>query len=177
MEQSSHRALSPAAAAAVVGGALVVSGLISQRYSPDPRHPRILRWYRALDKPAIKPPDPVFAAGWPVLLTGLGAGAYRLLRASPSRERTVALGLAGLTLGLVTAYNKITFGDRSLTGGVAESGVLVGVAVSYVAVASGVDRTAAALGAPLAAWSAFGGWLTVELQRRNPRLDHGRVEP
>lgn len=175
MATHKNEGLAPGTAAAIVGGALTLSGLVSQRYSPDPRHPRILRWYRALDKPAIKPPDPVFAAGWPMLLTGLGGGAYRLLRQPPSPRRTVALGLAGLTLGLVTAYNKITFGDRSLTGGVAESGVLVGVAAGYVAVAAGVDRTAAALGAPLALWSAFGGWLTVELQRRNPDLDSGRV--
>ena len=42
----------PMAAAAIVGGVWLVSGLISRRYSPDPSHPDIRRWYKRLDSPA-----------------------------------------------------------------------------------------------------------------------------
>ncbi len=135
-------------AIAVVVGALVVSGYISRRYSPDPTHPRLRRWYKSLDKPSATPPDAVFGAAWPVLLTGLGAGTYRLLRRPPAPSRTAAIALAGLTLAMVTCYSKIAFGDRNLTGGTAESQALVGVAGAYVAVASTNDARAAALGAP-----------------------------
>ena len=171
--QSDSAAASPVAAAALVGGALVLSGLISRRYSPDPSHPRLRRWYKALDKPSVTPPDAVFGAAWPVLLTGLGVGAYRLLRRPVSPAQAGAVGLAGLTLALVTDYSKLTFGDRNLSAGTRESEVLVAVGAAYVATAAVVDRRAAAYGAPLVLWSAFGSWLTGQLKQRNRPLDSG----
>lgn len=165
--------LSRASSALAVIGALAVSGIVSRRYSPDPTNPGIRRWYKRLDKPAATPPDPVFGAAWPVLLTGLGMGAYRLLLQPDTPARNSAVALAGLTLGLVTAYSKITFGDRDLSAGALESKVLVGVAAAYVVAASETDRTAAALGVPLLLWSSFGTWLTVQLKRRNRALDSG----
>jgi benzodiazapine receptor len=174
MQSKTHpHGFDAAQAAMAVIAALTVSGLVSRRYSPDPTHPRLRRWYKKLDKPGVTPPDPVFGAAWPILLTGLGAGAYRLLRRPPGARRDGAVALAALTLGLVTAYSKVTFGDRNLSAGVVESAVLVGVAASYVVVAAPVDRTAAGLGLPLALWSTFGSWLTVQLRDRNPLLDHG----
>lgn len=166
--------LPPLAAAALVGGALTLNGIISARYSPSPLHPRLFRWYKKLDKPEITPPDLVFGAVWPVLLSGLGYGAYRLLRREPTPERNAAVALAAATLGLVTYYSKVTFGDRNLSAGIAESAALVGTATAYSAVAARTDRTAGLLGVPLALWSTFGGWLTKELARRNPRLDAGQ---
>ena len=167
------RGLGPLPAAAIVTGALVLSGLVNRRYSPDPTHPRLRRWYKALDKPPETPPDIVFGGVWPVLLSALGYGAYRVLRAPPSPARTGAVALGGATLVLVTAYSKITFGDRNLSLGTVESAVLVATAASFVAVAYRVDPKAAAFGAPLALWSSFGSWLTLRLAQRNPALDSG----
>ncbi len=174
MENTSNGAgLDRGTAAAIVVGALFVSGLVSRRYSPDPTHPRLRRWYKSLDKPGITPPDAVFGAAWPVLLTGLGAGAYRLLRQPPAPSRTASVALAGLTLAMVTGYSKVAFGDRNLTGGTTESRALVAVAATYVTVAAASDRRAAALGVPLMLWSMFGSWLTAQLKQRNPALDSG----
>ena len=165
--------LSPAAAALAVGAVLTLSGVLSRPYSPDPTHPRLRRWYKRLDKPGVTPPDAVFGGVWPVLLSALGYGAYRLLRRPSAPARNVAVGLAAGTVGLVTLYSKITFGDRNLSGGFTESEVLIGAATSYVIAAARTDPTAAALGVPLALWSSFGSWLTHELARRNPALDAG----
>ena len=168
--------LPPVRAALAVGGALVASGIVSRMYSPDPTHPGIRRWYKQLDKPSYTPPDFLFGAVWPVLLAGLGGGAYRLLRRPASPERDQSVALAALTLALVTTYSKITFGDRNLTRGVTESAMLVAVAAAYVARAAGVDAGAAKLGAPLAAWSTFGSLLTRALRDRNPGEDSGRAD-
>ena len=173
MDQNRYSGLTPAAAAFAVGGALLLSGLISGRYSPDPTHPRLRRWYKALDKPSVTPPDAVFGGAWPILLTGLGVGTYRLLRQPESVSRNGAVLLAATTLGLVTGYSKVTFGDRDLTGGATESKVLIGAAAAYVAAASRTDSRAALLGLPLLLWSCFGSWLTTELRVRNPALDSG----
>lgn len=173
MHKSNSHGLGPLPALAIVGGALIASGIVSRRYSPDPTNPRIRRWYKALDKPPETPPDVVFGGAWPVLLTGLGAGAYRLLRRPPSRARTGAVALAGVTLGLIVYYSKLTFGERNLTAGVVESEVLVASTAAYVAVATVADRGAAGLGVPLLLWSCFGSWLTARLKERNPALDAG----
>ena len=164
---------SPTAAGTAVAAVLLLSGAASRPYSPDPTHPRLRRWYKRLDKPAVTPPDAVFGGVWPVLLSALGYGAYRLLRRPPTPARNAAVALSAATVGLVTLYSKITFGDRNLTRGFTESEVLVGVASSYVVAAARTDTTAAALGLPLALWSSFGSWLTHELAERNPALDAG----
>jgi tryptophan-rich sensory protein len=163
-------------AALAVGGVLVLTGLISRRYSPDPTHPGIRRWYNRLDKPGYKPPDPVFGAAWPVLNTLLSVGAYRLLREPQSRERDTAIVLWALSLALVTTYVKVAFGERSLTGGVVTATALVAACAAYVERAARVDPVAAALGVPITLWSAFGDALTEDLRERNPELD-GRDAP
>ncbi len=170
----SGKGVSPGRAALAVGGALVASGIVSAMYSPDPLHPRTRRWYKSLDKPSYTPPDAVFGGVWPVLLSALGVGAYRLLRRPSSPERDQSVALAAAALALVTLYSKITFGERNLSRGVTESEMLVAVAAAYVARAWGIDATAAKLGVPLAAWSTFGSFLTARLRDRNPGKDLGR---
>jgi len=163
----------PVTAGLVVAGTLIASGLASRPYSPDPSHPQLFRWYRALEKSPLTPPDAVFGAVWPLLLTALGIGAWRLLRRPPGTARNAALGLAATSVVLIDAYAKLSFGDRNLTAGSIESRLLVGSAAGYVVAASFADRTAAALGVPLLLWSGFGSWLTDDLRARNPRLDSG----
>ncbi|MDT7934925.1 MAG: TspO/MBR family protein [Sphingomonadaceae bacterium] len=163
--------LSPFAAALAVGGALAAAGIVSARYSPNPANRRIWRWYRRLEQPAAKPPDVVFGGVWPVLLAGLGYGAWRLLQRPPAPARNAAVALAGTTLGLVVYYSKLTFGDRRLSAGVAESAALVTTAAAFSLTAAREDRIAALTAVPLTVWSSFGGWLTNELARKNPRLD------
>jgi hypothetical protein len=66
---------SPWTALAVAGGVMAVSALIGRRYSPEPSHPDIDRWYHDLDKPSYTPPDPVFGGVWPVLQVLLASAA------------------------------------------------------------------------------------------------------
>jgi tryptophan-rich sensory protein len=168
---SRQSGLSPLTAALAVGGALTAAGIVSARYSPNPANRRIWRWYRRLEMPSAKPPDAVFGGVWPVLLSGLGYGAWRLLKRPPSPARNAAVALSGTALGLVVYYSKLTFGDRRLSAGVAESAALVGTAAAFSLTAAREDRTAALTAVPLTLWSSFGGWLTKELARKNPRLD------
>jgi tryptophan-rich sensory protein len=165
--------LSPATAALVVVGVWLLSGLVSRRYSPDRSHPDIRRWFKWLDKPGYKPPDPVFGAVWPVLSTLLSVGVYRLLRQPQTAERDTAVALWALSLALITTYGKVAFGERSLTGGVVTGTALVASCSAYVERAARVDP---ALGVPITLWSAFGDALTEDLSERNPELD-GRDPP
>jgi len=42
MDDNRQGAVSATGAALIVGGAWLVSGLVSRRYSPDPTHPRLI---------------------------------------------------------------------------------------------------------------------------------------
>lgn len=169
-EHSDH-GLSPAAALLGIAGVLVVAGLVSRRYTPDPTHPRIQRWYASLEKPAYKPPDPLFGAIWPILQTLHSVGAYRLMRAPNSRDRRTALALWLTDIALVAGWGKLFFGQRSLTGGVLGAVALVGSSLGFINRAARVDGKAAALAIPFALWSAFGGLMSEDLRERNPALD------
>lgn len=171
MRSTNRGRLSGRTAFLAVGGVLALGGLLSRRYSPDPSHPRVFRWYKSLDTPPLKPPDLVFGAIWPVLQGLVSVGAYRLMRAPKSPPRDQALALWAANIVLVTAYATIVFGRRSLSGGVAASGLLVLGAAAFVERAARVDRAAALTGVPFALWSAFGGLLTESLRERNPDLD------
>lgn len=89
--------------------------------------------------------------------------------------RDVAIGLWLLSQALVTSYGKVTFGDKSLTGGVVTATALVAACAAYVERAARVDGVAAVLGVPITAWSAFGDMLTEDLRERNPDLDGSEV--
>ncbi len=170
MEQDDTR-VSPGLALLAVAGVLAAAGLVASRYSPDPRHPRIARWYGELDKPAWKPPDPVFGAVWPVLETLHSFGAYLLMRSPSSPARNQALGLWLADIGLATGWAKLFFGDRSLTGGVADAAVQVLSALGFVQRAGKVDRVAAWSAVPFLVWSVFGGLMSENIRERNPELD------
>jgi tryptophan-rich sensory protein len=162
------RAFSPWAALAVAGGAVALSALVGRRYSPDRSHPGIDRWYHDLDKPGFTPPDPVFAAVWPVLEALLAAGGYRLLRAPNTPERNVALALWLVNVAMIGGWTKVFFGERSLTGGAVGAAAMIGTGAAYVERASRVDGLAAAAGVPFTAWVAFATVLGEEIRRRNP---------
>jgi len=176
-DNSRQAGLSPAAAALIVGGVQVVSGIVSRRYSPDPTHPDIRDWYDSLEKPSYKPPDPVFGAAWPVVTTLLGIGAYRLMRQPRSLERDSALALWAFNIAMTSGWGKIFFGERSITGGAIAGAAMIAGGAAYVERASRVDGTAAILGVPFTAWTAFGDVMTEDLRERNPDLDGSDPPP
>lgn len=116
--------LSPTTAIATIAGVLIAGGLASRRYSPDPSHPRIARWYHELEKPEYKPPDPLFGAIWPLLQMLHSVGAYRLMRMPRSPDRDAALALWFADMALVAGWARIFFGGRELTGGALGAAVL-----------------------------------------------------
>jgi tryptophan-rich sensory protein len=176
-DNSRKSGLSPATAALIVGGVQVLSGLFSRRYSPDPTHPDIRDWYDSLEKPPYKPPDPVFGAAWPVVTTLLGIGAYRLMRQPRSPERDAALALWAFNIAMTSGWTKVFFGERNITGGAVAGAVMIAGGAAYVERASRVDGTAAALGVPFTAWTAFGDIMTEDLRERNPDLDGSDPAP
>jgi tryptophan-rich sensory protein len=159
--------LSPLAALAVTTGVLGFSAVLGMRNAPDPLHPKIRRWYKRLDKPSYTPPDPVFGAAWPLIETGLAVGGYRLLRkpASPGRSTAVALWVGNVAM--IGGWTEIFFRRHELGASAIASGAMVAGGAGLVAVASKVDRPAAALAVPYVAWLGFATLLATRVWQRN----------
>lgn len=157
----------PAAALALVVGAMALTAWSGRKFSPTPEHPRIRRWYRLLDKPRFTPPGPVFGAAWGAIESILAYGGYRLLRRPSSPARNGAVWLWALNNLLIAGWSGLFFGRRALGPGAAVAGGMIVVASGYAAVAAKTDKLAAATAIPLVGWLAFATLLAEEVWRRN----------
>lgn len=159
--------LSRPASLAIVALVLGASAMVGRRNAPDPSHPGIRRWYRALEKPDFTPPDKAFGAVWPVLEGALAVGGYRLLRrpSAPSRNAAVALWLANSAM--IGGWTELFFRRKRLDASVAASGAMVVSGAALVATAAATDRPAAALATPFVAWLGFATLLAERIRRDN----------
>ena len=155
-----------AAVALGVVGAAAVSG---SRFGPTPNRPRTAFWYARLRKPSFTPPGPVFGAAWTVLDGLLCYSGYRLMTKPAEPRRNLALGLWGLCALGVGGFSYVLFGRKKLGAALGVTAGMVASSAGFVAVADPVDRTAALLGVPLAAWTVFAAVLQEEVWRRNRR--------
>ncbi|MBK1658688.1 TspO/MBR family protein [Paracraurococcus ruber] len=160
-----------ATALAVCGGAVLASALVSARFSPSPAHGRLRRDYDRLEKPPFNPPDAAFVI-WGPLYAALTASGARIWNAPPGRERSRALVHWFGIQGLNALWLWLGFGQRRRGAATLEAALTTVNAVAYLDAARRVDRPAAWLAAPYAAWIGFAALLSEELWRRN----RGRVE-
>lgn len=162
-----NRGLPPIWAAGIALGGVTLALLAGSRAGPTPDNPKTRRWYRRLRKPDFTPPSPIYPVAWTAIQAGLAYGGYRLLRAEPSPQRTTALTLWGANQIGIGGWTEVFFGQRAPGWGTVTSAALGASAVSYVAAADKVDKTAARTGVPLVAWVGFATVLSEEIWRRN----------
>lgn len=172
MSTSAPREQGPASipASIVVGAAaLVIPALLSISSAPSPSHPKILRWYKALQMPSFKPPDTLIPIAWTVIDAALGVAGYRLMRAAPTAARSKALAWWTANILTISVWNRLFFKKRSLSVSTIAAAGLCASSVAYVASARHVDRPAARLGLPLVGWVAFATLLTASIWRLNAK--------
>jgi tryptophan-rich sensory protein len=157
-------ALSSLSALGVIGMVLGASALAGQCNAPNDA---IRRWYQRFDKPGFTPPDRAFGAVWPVLEAGLAVGGCRLLRRPSGPACDAAIGLWLVNTAMVGGWTELFFRKRRLGASAAASAVMVATSSAYVATAARVDRSAAAAGAPFAAWLGFATLLAERIWRDN----------
>ncbi len=125
-------------------------------------------WYRELDKPSFTPPDKAFPVVWTALYAVIALSGWRVWCAAPSRERNRALGLWIAQLAANARWSKIFFGQGHPVAALGDAIALERIILSYIGAARKVDRAAAGMFVPYAAWVAFAGVLNAEIARRNP---------
>jgi benzodiazapine receptor len=145
-------------ALAAFGAATAGAAWFGIRYSRSAQRDS---WYRDLDKPSFTPPEQAFSVVWTTLYAMIAVSGWRVWCAAPSRERNRALGLWIAQLATNAHWSKSFFGDLG------DNLALERIVLSYIASARKVDRAAAAMFIPYAAWIAFATALTAEIARRN----------
>ena len=112
-------------------------------------------WYRRLARPAIAPPNWVFAPVWTLLYALMAIAAWRVWLAGPSPLRTWGLALFLVQLGLNFAWSWIFFKQHALGAAFVEVLVLWVAIAATMLVFGRVAPIAACLMAPYLAWVSF----------------------
>ena len=130
--------------------------------------PAVRSWYPTLEKPAFTPPDWVFGPVRSVLYAAMAVAAWRVWRSvGDAEQRRLALRIFALQLLLNLAWSFAFFGARSPGAGVVVI-VLLEVSILWtIALFARLDRPAAWLMAPYAAWVAYAAVLNISILRLN----------
>jgi len=127
-------------------------------------------WYPTLAKPAFNPPDWLFGPVWTLLYAMIAVAGWRVwrLRGWTTNGTLNAELLAwALQLGLNLCWSFVFFGARMIGAALIEILVLLAAIGVTIALFRRVDRLAAWLLAPYAAWVAFAALLNAALWRLN----------
>lgn len=128
----------------------------------------VTTWYPGLDKPPFNPPNAVFGPVWTGLYVLMALAAWRIWRAGPADgRRRRALTLYGVQLALNLAWSLIFFGLRQPGLALAEVVVLLAAILATIAAFWPIDRPAALMLVPYAAWVTFATALNFEIWRLN----------
>jgi benzodiazapine receptor len=160
--------LSSGQSLAVALGGTVLSAFLARKLAPSPRQGATKTWFDRLEKPSFQPPAKAFGPVWMALYASTAVGAFRLLKAPPSPERSKALSLWTAQLGLNAVWNKLFFGSRKGKASLVDSaGSLIdSAALTYYA--AKVDKPAALMFVPMVGWLALATSINEEVWRKNP---------
>lgn len=153
---------------AFVGFGIAAAGAAAVGSLYGPRDWRTRLWYRRLDKPSFTPPNRVFPIVWTFLYSLMAVSGWRVWQRPESAERSAALRLWVSQLMANAEWSKLFFGKHLPTWSLAQIITLQSAVIGYMLEARKVDRTAATLFIPYAAWIGFAALLNEEIARRNP---------
>jgi benzodiazapine receptor len=117
-------------------------------------------WYAALERPPGTPPNAVFGPVWSVLYAFMGialALVWHRAPAGPAKRR--ALGIFAMQLLLNLAWTPLFFGMHLIAVALADIVLLFAGVLVTIACFRPLDRTAAWLLVPYAAWIGYAAYL------------------
>ncbi|MBS0364059.1 MAG: tryptophan-rich sensory protein [Proteobacteria bacterium] len=150
------------AAGVSLAAALAVAGLGGWATASS-----VSTWYVGLHKPAFTPPNWLFGPVWTALYLLMALAAWRVWRAAGPVERRAPLGLYAAQLALNLAWSVLFFGLRRPDLALGEIALLLAAILATIYAFARIDRWAAGLMVPYAAWVAFASALNFEVWRLN----------
>ncbi len=139
-------AIAPVAAVAVLGSLATT--------------PNIPTWYAGLAKPGFTPPNWLFPVAWTILYTLIAFSGWRVLGTAPAtgglrRTRTLALWAFFVQLALNGAWTPVFFARHDIGGGLVVVAALLVMILWTIRLFASLDRIAALVLVPYAAWVAY----------------------
>ena len=147
------------------GGAVAGAALVGSIFTPARGETR--RWYNSLKKAPFNPPNAVFAPVWTMLYVLIAASGYRVSRAEPHEASTACVRLWGAQMILNGVWSPLFFGLKRPGLALLDQVALLPTILAYIRAASRLDKPAALLMWPYAAWVTFATALNAEIVRRN----------
>ena len=130
--------------------------------------PNIPGWYAGLQKPFFNPPNWIFGPVWTLLFAMMGYAAYRIMRLPAQLEgRVPALTIFFSQLVLNAAWSWAFFAMNSTTLGLVVIVPLLVMIILTIIRFRPLDRTAAFLLVPYAAWVSFATLLNATIWHIN----------
>lgn len=130
--------------------------------------PNIPGWYAGLVKPSFSPPNWIFGPVWTLLYAMMALSVWRILSLDPATPgRRAALTLFFAHLALNAGWSFAFFGARSPGLGVMVILPLLAMILMLIVRLRPLDRLAAALLVPYAAWVSFATILNTAIWRLN----------
>lgn len=125
--------------------------------------PNIPTWYAGLAKPPLNPPDWVFAPVWTLLYAAMALALFRILSRPPDAARRSAVTAFFVQLALNAAWSWAFFGLNSPIAGLLVIVPLLLSIVATIRLFRPLDRVAAWLLVPYAAWVGFATYLNAAI--------------
>lgn len=124
-------------------------------------------WYATLAKPPFNPPNEVFAPVWTILYVCIAVAGWRVWRAAGFKDGKGAFAFYWAQLALNLAWSFLFFGAHAITLALIDiMALFIAIVVTIVRFLP-VDRTAAWLLLPYAAWVGFATALNAAIWRLN----------
>lgn len=130
--------------------------------------PNIPVWYEGLQKPVFTPPNWLFAPVWTVLYLMMAAAIWRVMSVPADFPgRSAAIGAFFVQLALNAGWSWAFFGFHDPAAGLAVIVVLLVMILATIRLFWHLDRVAAWLLVPYAAWVTYALALNFEIWRLN----------
>jgi tryptophan-rich sensory protein len=124
-------------------------------------------WYKTLARPAIAPPNWIFAPVWTLLYVLMAIAAWLVTQSAPTPQRNLAIALFLVQLALNLAWSWFFFRRHTLGTALAEVVLLWAAIGACTLLFRTVSPLAAGLMLPYWAWVSFASLLNEEFWRLN----------
>lgn len=122
-------------------------------------------WYESLNKPEFTPPNWAFPVAWTILYVLIAVAGWRVWLAAGMSASLKAWLVA---LALNAAWSVLMFGQHRIGWALLDIYALLAAIFAFIVLAWKVDRPAAMMFAPYAAWVAFASVLNLAVWQLNP---------
>lgn len=129
------------------------------------------RWYQALVKPEITPPDWLFPVAWTALYVLMGLAVSLIIHARGARLRGQAIALFGAQLAANLVWSPIFFGAHQVVNALLVIGLMFALALAATLVFGRIRSVAAWLMVPYLVWIVFAGVLNFRIHQLNPNAE------